>query len=238
MSDKTAQTQLSVINMIFRYAVRRGEIPFNPARDIEVPKDLPKSTRTVPTDAEINAIRASWDTQAAQMANWFLYTGLRRNELLALEWEDVDIKARAITVSKSIYRGMDGKTHLKEPKTEAGIRTVPLLDALAKHLTPGSGLIFRNRYGTYITDAQFEKLWREFQSEKGITCTPHQLRHATVTMYCEAVDDGRLSLQDVQHIVGHANYQTTMNIYNHYRKLREEKARAAVLDLDYKTGIM
>lgn len=233
MADKTAKTQLSVLNQIFRFAVETGDVQTNPARDIKVPSGLTKEGRDVASDEDIKKIRSMWDTEMGRMANWFLYTGLRRCELLALTWDDVDMESRKITVSKTLYRGEDGKMHVKTPKTDAGYRPVPILNALAEHIAPGTGLVFPNENGTYITENSFSKRWANFQKAAGITCTPHQLRHATATMYCEAVDDGKLSLQDVQRIIGHSQYQTTMDVYNHYRKQREEKARNAVLDLDF-----
>ena len=234
MADKTARTQLSVVRQIFQYGIEAGHLWMNPARDLEVPAGLPKESRDIASDEDIKKIRTMWDTEMGRMANWFLYTGLRRCELLALTWDDVDMDKRKITVSRNLYRGEDGKMHTKSPKTDAGYRPIPILNALAEHITPGTGLVFPNEKGTYITENSFSKRWANFQKETGISCTPHQLRHATATMYFEAYEDGKVSLQDVQHIIGHAQYQTTVDVYNHYRKQREEKARAAVLDLDFK----
>ena len=230
MADKTAKTQLSICNMVFRYAVQTGDVTVNPARDLEVPKGLEHAAREDASDADIQIIRKSTDTMMGMMAYWFLYTGLRRSELLALTWADVDMENRIINVRRSLVR--DGtKIYAKEPKTEAGVRQVPILNDLAEKLTPGKGLVFPNARGTYITENSFSKRWSSFQKETGVTCTPHQLRHSATTMLCQAIADNRLTVEDVQHIIGHAQYQTTMDIYKHYKEVQRKKAWANILDV-------
>ena len=230
MAEKTAKTQLSICNQIFRYAVNTGDVDANPARDLEVPKGLDHEAREDASDEDINIIRNSTGTMMGMMAYWFLYTGLRRSELLALTWEDVDLENRIITVNKSLVR--DGtKIYAKGPKTEAGIRQVPILNDLADKLIPGEGLVFPNERGSYITENSFSKRWSNFQRDVGITCTPHQLRHSATTMLCQAIADNKLTVEDVQHIIGHAQYQTTMDIYNHYKEVQRKKAWAGILNL-------
>lgn len=230
MAEKTAKTQLSICNMIFRFAVAAGDLDANPARDLEVPKGLSHSAREDASDKDIMIVRASTGTMMGMMAYWFLYTGLRRSELLALTWEDVDLDNRIIHVRRSLVR--DGsKIYAKEPKTEAGIRDVPILNDLAEKIFPGKGLVFPNERGTYITENSFSRRWSNYRKQTGITCTPHQLRHSATTMLCQAIADGKVTVEDVQHIIGHAQYQTTMDIYNHYKETQRKKAWASVLDV-------
>lgn len=230
MADKTARTQLMVVNLIFRFAVQNGDCDVNPARDLEVPAGLKKEEREMASEKDIAIIKQSTSSAMGMMANWFLYTGLRRSELLALTWEDVDLKNRTIRVRRSLVR-YESKVIAKAPKTEAGERAVPILDALAVHLEPGTGLVFPNANGEYISENSFSRRWSNFQKETGITCTPHQLRHAATTMFCEAVADGKLTVEDVQHIIGHAQYQTTMDIYKHYREKQRQKAWGNIMDI-------
>ena len=230
MAEKTAKTQLSICNLIFRYAVQTGDVVSNPARDLEVPKGLSHEAREDASDEDIRIIRSSTSTAMGMMAYWFLYTGLRRSELLALTWEDVDIDNRIIHVRRSLVRD-ETKIYAKEPKTEAGVRDVPILNDLAAKLSPGKGLVFPNERGTFITENSFSRRWSNFQKRTGISCTPHQLRHSATTMLCQAVADGKLTVEDVQHIIGHAQYQTTMDVYNHYKEVQRKKAWANILDV-------
>ena len=146
-----------------------------------------------------------------------LYTGCRRGELLALEWSDIDLCNRTITINKSTYN-QGSKTFVKKPKTEAGNRTVPLLDKLYDKITPAEGLVFPGKDG-YMTEKQFRMKWGAYVKESGVTCTPHQLRHAYATMLFE----NDIAPMDAQELLGHANIQTTNDIYTHIRDTRRKK---------------
>ena len=229
MADKTARTQLMVVNLIFRYAVQTGAVESNPARDLEVPRNLKKERRDIASDEDIKRVKESYDAPFGAFAYWALYTGLRRNELLALTWDDVDIPNRTIHVTKSCFRDNDGKVKAKAPKTASGVRDVPIPDRLAEKITPGKGLVFPGEKG-YISHGVFKNLWKHYADATGVTCTPHQLRHAYATMLYEAGD--KVSMEDAQYLLGHANLQTTADIYTHIRDVKAEKIKAAMMDID------
>ena len=229
MADKTARTQLMVCNLIFRYAVQAGAVDSNPARDLEVPRNLKKTRRDIASDDDIKRVKEGYDAPFGAFAYWALYTGLRRNELLALTWDDVDIPNRTIHVTKSCFRDNDGKVKAKAPKTASGVRDVPIPDRLAEKITPGKGLVFPGEKG-YISHGVFKNLWKHYADATGVTCTPHQLRHAYATMLYEAGD--KVSMEDAQYLLGHANLQTTADIYTHIRDVKAEKIKAAMMDID------
>ena len=229
MADKTARTQLMVCNLIFRYAVQAGHINVNPARELEVPRNLKKTKRDIASDEDIKRVKANYDAPFGAFAYWALYTGLRRNELLALTWDDVDLPNRKIHVTKSCYRDNDGKVKAKAPKTPSGIRDVPIPDKLAEKIVPGTGLVFPGDSG-YMTNGMWERHWKHYTEATGVTCTPHQLRHAYATMLYEAGD--RVSMEDAHYLLGHANLQTTADIYTHIREQKVEKIKNAMLSID------
>lgn len=229
MADKTARTQLMVVNLIFRYAVQAGDVDGNPARDLEVPRNLKKDRREIASDEDIKRVKAGYNAPFGAFAYWCLYTGLRRNELLALTWADVDLENRMIHVSRSCYRDNDGKVKAKAPKTEAGVRDVPIPDKLMEKLVPGKGLVFPGESG-YMTNGMFERHWRHYVEATGVTCTPHQLRHAYATMLYEAGD--KVSIEDAQYLLGHANLQTTADVYTHIREAKTERIKQSMMDID------
>lgn len=228
MADKTARTQLMVINLICRYAVQQGEADDNPARELVVPKGLKRERRDIASPEDIAKIKASYDLPFGDFAYWALYTGCRRGELLALTWEDVDIEQRTITISKSLYRAENGCMTLKKPKTHKGTRVLPLLDKLLERIKPGTGPIFCREDGGYLTDRQAMRRWEKYQRLSGVGCTPHQLRHAYATMLFE----GGVTESDAQELLGHAQVQTTKDIYTHIREQRKEQVRSALLGVD------
>lgn len=227
---KTAATQRQMLRNIFGFAFDKGYINTNPTDGLKIKKGLSKSVRQLPTDAEIKAVKEHYDKPFGMFAYWVLYTGLRRSELLALTWEDVDLANNYITVDKSLFRSQTtGKLSIKEPKSEKGIRTVPLMTALRSKITPSTGLVFCNEDGSYITEKQFECRWKKYSGTAGISCTPHQLRHGYATMLLE----NNISPKDAQNLLGHAQLSTTMDIYTHIREARKKLIRDKLINVDF-----
>ena len=216
-AQKTVKTQLLVVSLICSYAVERGYCDYNVARDIKVPDGLSKKKVTAPTSDDISRVKASTNCMFGMFAYWLLYTGMRRGELLALDWSDVDVKKRIIHVRRSLYY-VGNAPEVKEPKTKTSTGSIPLLDALLNVITPrNSGLVFPDpQTGTYITNKRFCTLWRKYQEESGVSATPHQFRHAFATMLFEA----GIPAEKAQIILRHAQVSTTMDIY---RDIRAEK---------------
>lgn len=217
-ADKTVRTQLMIYSLIFQYAVKNGYVMYNPVRDLSVPKNLPKKKRTSPSAEDINRVKKCTHCTFGMFAFWAMYTGLRRGELLALDWSDVDLKKRTINVNKSLYY-INNKPQIKSPKTEASISVVPILDVLAKKIKPSRGLVFPNADGKHITETQFQRLWELYCKESGVTATPHQFRHAYATMLFEA----KVPPEEMQVLLRHAQLSTTMDIYT---DIREEKIKS------------
>ena len=229
-SDKTARTHLMIVNLICRYAVQTGDLESNPARDLEVPRNLKKKPREIASDDDIKRVKENYSAPFGAFAYWALYTGLRRGELLALTWDDVDINNRVIHVNKACIRDTDGKVRSKAPKTKNGVRDVPIVNKLAEKIQPGKGLVFPGENGHYMTNGMWERHWRHYTEASGVKCTPHQLRHAYATMLYEAGE--KVSMEDAQYLLGHAQIQTTKDIYTHIRDQKAEKIKAAMLDID------
>ncbi len=228
MAFKTVKNQLTVYNHIFRYAVDMGYITFNPARDIEVPQVKEKKKISSPPQTEIEIAKNSYDIEFGLFAYMALYTGLRRGELLALDWSDVDIENRIIKVDKAIVHKFN-KPYVSKPKTSKSIGKVPILDALLKVLKPSKGLIFPNKNGEYMTQRQFECAWQRYCKATGISSTPHQFRHAYATMLFEA----NVPPEKMMILLRHAQLSTTMDVYT---DIRDNKIKSVFEEI-YKVNI-
>jgi integrase len=184
----------------------------------------------MPSDEDLRRVKSSADCTFGLFALFALYTGGRRGELLALTWEDVDLEARTIEITKSVYYvGNNG--HIKEPKTAAGYWVVPILNALYTVIKDrrGSGLIFRDPItGGLMRNMSFTRIWAKYAAESGVTATPHQLRHAYATMLYEA----GIAPKDAMELLGHAQLSTTEDIYTHIREQRRALIRKQLLDVD------
>lgn len=224
-ADKTTRTQLGVFNMIFKYAINfKGIDMQNPARDVVIPRGLPKRKVSLPSDEDIQKVKGNVGREFGLFAYFILYTGLRRGELLALRYDD--IRDGFINVNKSVYYE-NNKPKIKKPKTASGIRKVPILDKLKPYIC-GKGIIF-NYNGDYLPQHIFDSKWKQYCAETGIKCTPHQLRHCYTTMLFES---GVLAPKDIQHLLGHNQISTTMDIYTDIRRQREKEIAKKVKKID------
>lgn len=213
---KTTSTQLNIINQIMRYARLHQYIDSVPTDIIQIPRGLKKTPRLLPTDRDVSAVQRNIDYPIMGLFAYVLmYSGLRRGEALALQYRDIDRVNKKIYVEKSLcsYRN---NPIIKTPKTEAGRREVPLVDALMDAIPdgkPGDYIFLRN--GHLITDSDFDTLWGWYQKEANITATPHQLRHWFATL----LYDAGIDKFEAARYMGHTTAQMT-EIYTHISKTR------------------
>lgn len=227
-ADKTVRTQLMVFNLIFKYAVRKGHLPANIARDLTVPPNLKKRKVSAPSSEDIQRVKESTDCTFGMFAYWAMYTGMRRGELLALEWSDVDAKARTITINKSLYHDAN-RPVVKGTKTKSSDAVIPILDALYKKIKfKKSGLVFPNEQGQHISETQFQRQWELYTKESGVTATPHQFRHCFATMLFEA----GIPPEEAQVLLRHAQISTTMDIYTDLRDSKRQRIFDKVAAVD------
>lgn len=218
MAKKTVATQRDIVAMICAYAVQSGDIDFSPCDHITIPKNLAKGHRDAATPEDETKVKASSDLWLFPYL--ILYTGLRKGEALALTYADIDHKSDVIHVTKSVYHDAN-RPMIKKPKTEAGIRTVPILSPLKQKLPKrGKGYLFSLDGGhTPLTETQYQKLWREYVKATGVAATAHQLRHSYATMLFEC----GVELKDAQDLLGHSTAAMTQDVYTHLRDSRRQE---------------
>lgn len=221
---RSVQMHRDILNMVFNHAIMAGKMTVNPCAAVSVPRNLTTTRRELPDDAAIEAVK-HFDGSFSLFAKICLYAGLRRGEVLALRYEDIDRSAKTIHVTKSVeYVGNNAR--LKKPKTDAGYRDVILLDVLSDQIPQGTGYIFSRADGGLLTKAQFRKRWYKYTTEIGYNMTAHQLRHGFATILFEAgIPD-----KDAQELLGHASIVTTRNIYTHIRKSRRAETAQKLND--------
>ena len=220
---RTVQLYLDMLRMIWDYSIVQGWTTFNPCGAVKLPSGLPRGRREMPSDEQIERVKAGLFLDFGLFPYFLLHTGMRRGELLALRWEDIDREHKLITVNKAVY--FAGNTpRIKAPKTDSGRREIVLLDALAAVLPKGGkGYVFGGEKP--LTKMQVRKRWQRWCREAGLATeegvamiTPHQLRHAFATILFDAGIDVKVA----QELLGHSSIQVTRDIYTHIRKSRME----------------
>ncbi len=217
-AKKTVKNHNIIINRIFHFAVIEGDIKYNPSNEAELPRNLPQTKRHPATPDEEDIIRKS--AEKWLLPYMALTTGMRKGELLGLKWEDIDLDNNLIYVRRSVWYG--GGINIKEPKTEAGKRKIPIIaplkEELFKHKDEPHCFVFGKEKP--ITDKKFRYLYEKFQKETGIKATAQQLRKSFATIAVGA----NIPPDVLKSIFGHKNISTTLNIYAEVRDKRIAEA--------------
>lgn len=220
-AQKTINNMKTVMLQIFNYALLHAYIEKNPAYGMPEIKGKKGQMRRPATDKDIDIVESIKDQMPyGTMFYVLLYTGLRRNEAVGLQQKDIDLENKLIYVRKNIAYGEYTKPTIKEPKTEKGIRTVPLLDNVAEvlpHYEDSETYIFFP--AGLPTRKVLENGVKKFYEQNDIDSTAHQFRHSFASM----LHDAEIDAKDAQAILGHAQISTTMDIYTHLDNRRKTK---------------
>ena len=156
MSYSTVHKLKTTVTSMFESAQRDGLIRVNPCHDVK-PHDAEAGTHRAITDEELNLILTVEHPFRLAVLT-MRYAGLRRGEVLALNIDtDIDFKKDEITISEAVV--FDGnKRVLDTPKTEAGIRKIPLFSRLKAELKGHHGLVA----GKEFTQSGFERAWESY----------------------------------------------------------------------------
>ncbi|MBQ8371531.1 MAG: site-specific integrase [Clostridia bacterium] len=222
-AQKTVKNHKIVVSRILQTAVMDGDIDFNPAHQAEIPRGLTVSKRLPATHADEQCTVLG--TEIWLLPFFALMTGLRKGELLALQWQDIDFENNIISVTKSVYF-LGNAPKIKKPKTDAGTRDVILLSDLKEKLVDLKGdnmqYIFSLNGGkSPLTESQYDKLMREYKEKTGFSATAQRLRKSFATAAAASGIDKKV----LQSVMGHTDISTTLAIYASVHQVAFDNAR-------------
>lgn len=164
-----------------------------------------------------------------------LFTGMRRGEVLGLKWEDVDLKKNVFHIERSITfpRGKND-CEIGTPKTESGLRDVPISPELMKCLQPLGAHGFIIGGETPITLSIHRRMMERINRTIDLHgASPHIFRHSYATLLNDVV----ASVKTIQSIIGHSDVQTTINRYVHSRDEKKQEAVQSVNEMLVVQGV-
>lgn len=170
-AQKTVSNQLMVLRAIFKHALMQRHIKSMPTDHVSIPPGLQKKARTLAPPSAIDIIKQT-SADDFLLPALILYTGARSGEALALQWCDLDFTANTIIINKAVVHHSN-RPVISDVKTEAGARTVPLLNPLKKILEQRpQGLPNEYLVGGKepLTQSAMESQWEWF-------CRAHGLAH-------------------------------------------------------------
>lgn len=243
---KNYNSAINLIRRIFEYAKVMKQIKTNPMNDVIIPK---KRKTLDDTDKTVNfytkeQLRTFLETlkehapyQMYVVFRVMAFTGMRKGELAALKWSDVDFENGTISINRTVAFNNAGKFHIQTPKTRKSIRTISTdtitLNALktwknelrkelfkqGQNIDKGDEFIFRTQKGNFIIK-YIDKFLPSFLKKYDLPpIKPHGFRHTHASLLFES----GASIKEVQDRLGHENIKTTMDIYTHVTKSAREK---------------
>lgn len=242
LAPSTVGVRLAYVRRLLQKAVEWRVLRESPAAYVRGPKQ-PRVEREL-MDPEVarrvlDAAAGTADEAAVLLA---LGCGLRRGEVFGLKWEDIDFDDGVLHVRRSVAEGADGEPYFKGPKSEAGLRTVPmpllvveglrrqrraLNEArLASPLWEDHDLVCPRADGRPQQRGSFWPRFNRIRKRAGLPALRfHDLRHGYATL----AGAGGMELNDLKELMGHSAIGVTADIYQRVLDRRKRRA-ASVID--------
>ncbi len=249
LSPNTIHLVHTILNAALNDAVKWRKIPFNPCKDLTPPKLQKKEMKYLSQEEAIQLLEAARGYRVETLLLLAVTLGLRRGELLGLQWDDIDFRKGSLQVKRTIaYVPLeDGTRHTyiaTDPKTERSKRTIVLpqfvLDALKEHKNrqaqersqagkrwQHSNLVFANQQGGYFSLNLLRGQFKKVLEKAGLKDMRfHDLRHSAATILLSM----GINIKVIQELLGHTNVNITLGTYSHVTPTMQRDAMSALND--------
>lgn len=231
LSDRMVRMCHAVCRSALERAVRDDLLRTNPAIGCKLPPKKAKEMQVL-TPPEITRFLI----QAREEGYYELFlleltTGMRRGEILALKWRDLNLKTGELHISRQVLK-VNGKVLISTPKTKSSNRMILLppemLELLAELKTrtdsewifPSPLDLTQPRHPSAIYH-RFQKILERANCKRARF---HDLRHTFATM---ALENG-MDIKTLSAMIGHVSAETTLNIYSHITDTMQQQAAARI----------
>lgn len=214
-SQQTARHAYKVVHRALNQAVRWDLLDRNPADRVDAPKVAAPTPHPLTADEARRFLEATADDPRFALYALAITTGMRRGELLALKWADIDMAAGTVRVEKSL-RQLDRYRFAREQtKTEKSRRTLPIpgvaLRALKAMPKGTTGYVFARPDGRPLPPAEVTRQFQATLTAHGFREVRfHDLRHTAANL---ALDRMGGDIRAVSAMLGHASIATTVGLY-------------------------
>lgn len=242
---KTCKNIKLAFTQIIKSAVRDRYLPHSAIEDItmdiSMPKYLKPSKRALTALERRCMIEADLDERKRAFVTILYYCGLRRGEALALTAKDFNWKKNTVSISKVIVFDNNAPVLKPYPKSDNGIRSVPLPDACIKplkdYVSKCKGNLFTGQDKPYMTETAYKRMWESIISSMNIAAgynpqkkkdrgekpiqglTAHIFRHNYCTMLCYQIPT--ISTKKIAQLMGDTE-KVVLNIYSHILDEQED----------------
>ncbi|MBC7340867.1 MAG: site-specific integrase [Clostridia bacterium] len=235
VSARSIRMVQQVLHGALEQAVAERKIPYNPSDKVRLPTYEPQKRRALTQEEEAAFIQACFSDRLGPAFLVALGAGLRRGEVLALRWSDIDWENGILRVERGLTHTTEAGTTIQGPKTAHSKRPVPVpgtvLQVLAYHRDRmqaeenyrANGLVFVTRKRTPIMPRNFNRKFYQLRAKAGIPedVTLHGLRHTFATRLLELGEDTHV----IQSMMGHTRSSITQEYAHVTMRLMREAAQ-------------
>jgi len=240
LSARTVRHHHVTLHNALQSAVKCGLLSRNPADAVSTPRYQRPEWHTLSEDDISTLLEAAKETPYYALFYMALFTGMRRSELLALRWSDVDLLLCQVHIAQTLHHLRNGEFVLRPPKTAKGRRMVSLSPSaalvLAEHrqkqeainLMQGitlreDDLIFTGLNGHPILPDTITHAWIKLVRRTGLDGIRfHDARHTHASLMLKQGVHPKI----VQERLGHASIAITLDTYSHVTPGLQEAAAA------------
>ena len=232
--------------MILEYAVKMKVIYSNPMKDVLLPKkkvDINSNDADLYyTKDELNhflkLVDSTNDIKLSAMFRVLAYTGIRKGELQALNWDDIDFNNNTININKTLSINSEYKITVQTPKSKSSIRKISIDEqtklilkrwkAKQRELFFSVGTRVKKHQPCFTEEVTNSYLYLNFMNEKlRKICKKHKFKeikiHGFRHTHCSLLFESGFTIQEVQDRLGHSDLKTTMSIYAHVTEKQRDK---------------
>lgn len=243
----------NIVSRIFQFAINQGFCRDNPMLKTIRPKNTHKKSYDAPFYEKeelqqfLKAVKENELFRDYALFRVLAFTGLRRGELLGLQWRDINSQKKTLSVNRTVFYDKDQKQYkFGDPKTKDSKREIGIDDTtirvllkwkniqreffLGRGINAGSTkqLVFASHTNHFISETHLRRLIKRVTEDYELPhITIHGFRHTHSSLLFEAGID----MQNVKDRLGHSDIKTTMNIYAHVTK--SERRKTADLFSDF-----
>ena len=225
-------------SMILDYAVKMKVIYSNPMKDVLLPKkkdDITSDDKDKYYSKEelkqfLELVESEQDIKLTAMFRVLAYTSIRKGELQALEWSDIDFTNNTININKTLSINSEHKITVQTPKSKSSIRCISIDEetklilkrwkAKQRELFFSLGTRVKKNQLCFTNDITNDYLYLNFTNDKlSKICRKHKFKeikiHGFRHTHCSLLFESGFTIQEVQDRLGHSDLKTTMSVYAH-----------------------
>lgn len=236
LSPRSVRYQHVVLHKALETAMKWGLLARNVADGVDVPRARQTEMRTWDEYEVTRFLEIARDSNYYALFHTALFTGMRRSELLALQWRDLGF--HTIHVNRSLHQLGDGSYVVTQPKSAKSRRTIALSPssflALMEHKERQGAIramlgiplkdgdfVFSTPEGKPLRPNTISRVWTVLAARAGIKAIRfHDARHTHASLMLKQGVHPKI----VQERLGHASIQTTLDTYSHVAPGLQEAA--------------